>query len=159
VRSWDLGADPSSDSIPDMSGNGHDGFAINLPTRAVTGHNWSGRGTDYKLPPEEDTAAHLHDDELDEARWAADLPLTVPEDLRSGIYAVHLQTDADEDYVPFIVSPRRGQPSAQIAVLLPTFTYLAYANEHVTWMSIGSPPPYEGIDKNLQAQDHYAVKH
>src|SRR5262249_45826188 len=109
--------------------------------------------------PEEYTAAHFHDDDLDDARWAPDFTLTVPEDLRSGIYAVHLQTDADEDYVPFIVSPRRGQPSAQIPALLPTFTYLAYANEHVTWMSIGSPPPYEGIDKNLQAQDHYAVKH
>src|SRR5262249_47099754 len=85
VRSWDLGADPSSDSIPDMSGNGHDGFAINLPTRAVTGHNWSGRETDYKLLPEEYTAAHFHDDDLDDARWATDFTLTVADDLRSGI--------------------------------------------------------------------------
>jgi N,N-dimethylformamidase len=159
LAAWDLGADPTSDLIPDVSGHDRHGTAINLPMRAVTGHNWSGRHVDYRLAPEEYSAAHFHDDDLDDAKWETDFTLTVPDDLRSGIYAVHLQTDADEDYVPFVVRPRRGEPTARIVVLLPTFTYLAYANEHVTWMSIGSPPPYEGIDKNLQPQDHYAVKH
>jgi N,N-dimethylformamidase len=156
---WNLGANPSSDLVPDFSGNGRDGKAINLPMRAVTGHRWTGEETDYKLAPNQYTAMHFHDDDLEDAGWKTDASFRVPEGLRSGIYAAHLEAGDAEDYVPFFVRPRNGAPTARVAVLLPTFTYLAYANEHVTWMSIGSPPPYEGIDDNLQSQDHYAVKH
>ena len=38
---------------------------------------------------------------------------------------------ADEDFIPIIVTPRLGKPQAEIALVLPTFSYLAYANEQM----------------------------
>lgn len=159
TAAWDLGAPAVSDAIPNLAGGGLHGTVVNMPLRAATGHNWSGAETDPRLAPEQYAAIHFHEDDLDDAGWETDFVLDVPADLPSGIYAVHLETDGGEDYVPFFVRPPRGRRTADIAVLLPTLTYLAYGNEHVTWMSIGSPPPYEGIEDNLQAQDHHAVRH
>ena len=45
-----------------------------------------------------------------------------PADCASGFYAVHLQTDDAEDYLPFVVVPQT--PHARIAFLAPTLTYL-----------------------------------
>ena len=61
----------------------------------------------------------------------------IPHDLRSGIYALHVSPsdasagEADDDYIPFFVRPRRGTRNARIALILPTFTYLAYGNERI----------------------------
>ncbi len=54
-----------------------------------------------------------------------------PLETKSGVYAAWLRTDASEDYVPFVVRPKKGKPTAKICLLLPTLSYLAYANEHV----------------------------
>src|SRR4029077_17879569 len=81
--------------------------------------------------PEDYGAIHFHDDDLDDAGWEVDFRLTVPASLPSGIYATHLQVDDDEDYVPFVVRPPRGRATAPIALVLPTFSYLAYGNEHM----------------------------
>jgi N,N-dimethylformamidase len=158
IAAWDLGASPSTDAIPNHAG-GLAGRVVNMPMRQVTGHDWSGDHTEPARDPREFTAIHFHDDDLADACWETDFTLRVPDDLPSGIYAAHLQAGDAEDYVPLVVRPPRGRATARIAVLLPTFTYLAYGNEHITWQSIGSPPPYEGIEDNLQPQDHHAVKH
>jgi N,N-dimethylformamidase len=51
-------------------------------------------------------------------------------DMSSGIYAIKLTTAAGgADLVPFIVRPGRGHPRTKIAFIVPTLTYLAYANE------------------------------
>jgi N,N-dimethylformamidase len=51
-------------------------------------------------------------------------------DLSSGVYAIKLTTaTGGTDLVPFIVRPGRGHPRAKIAFIVPTLTYLAYANE------------------------------
>lgn len=156
---WHLGAPPGSDAIPNLAGGGLTGRVVNMPMRRVTAHDWSGAETEPARAPAEFTAIHFHDDDLADACWETDFTFEVPTDLRSGIYAVHLQADGAEDYVPLVVRPPRGRATARIAVILPVFTYLAYGNEHITWQSIGSPPPYEGIEDNLQHQDHHAVKH
>src|SRR3984893_2530138 len=52
------------------------------------------------------------------------------------IYAVRLtaeSVESSEEYIPFYVRPLRGKPSAPIAFLAPTLTYLAYANERLYW--------------------------
>ena len=130
VAAWDFGRDFSSDRIADASSNGLDGRAVNMPARAMTGHNWRGSETDFRQVPEEYAAIYFHDDDLDDAGWDVDFELTVPDGLRSGVYAAHVRSGDDEDYIPFFVRPKRGTSSAPIVFLAPTASYLAYANAH-----------------------------
>ena len=104
------------------------GQLVNLPTRAVVGTRWSGREHCWRHAPRDYGAIHFHDDDLGDCGWQADFTWTVPDDLRSGAYALHLTCDAGEDWLPFYVLPRRQGPFAPIAFLASTFTYQAYAN-------------------------------
>ena len=55
----------------------------------------------------------------------------MPDGLRSGCYALRLGQGDAEDWVPFFVLPPRGQATAKALFLVPTASYLAYANEHI----------------------------
>jgi N,N-dimethylformamidase len=69
-----------------------------------------------------------------DAGWEVDFALTVPKSLRSGLYAARLRCGGsleEEDYVPFAILPPRGTATAKICFLLPTASYMAYANEHM----------------------------
>jgi N,N-dimethylformamidase len=153
---WDFSQDISTWSVVDASGNGHHGEVINKPTRGVTGRNWSGRELSWKHAPEEYGAIHFHDDDLSDAGWSPSFEWTVPSDLRSGVYAVHLTAGGHEDYVPFFVVPPLGRPTAKIAILLPVFSYLAYGNEQM----LGPTGAYSGALPHYpwQAQDKYVVE-
>src|SRR5262249_48344372 len=48
---WDFARAAYSTAIRDSSPNHIDGRSVNFPTRAVTGHNWSGRESDFKRSP------------------------------------------------------------------------------------------------------------
>nr|WP_308259089.1 N,N-dimethylformamidase beta subunit family domain-containing protein [Pseudonocardia sp. H11422] len=117
--------------ITDVSPNRLHGRTVNAPTRAVTGYNWQAREQNFVHAPEQYGAIHFHDDDLDDARWRVSFTLTVPEDLPSGLYAARLRADDDTDYVPFYVRPRKGQEK-KLCFLVPTASYMAYANDHVT---------------------------
>lgn len=110
-----------------------DATIVNCPNRGMTGHNWSGHNFDWKQSPAEYGAISFHDDDVDDARWAVDFEWTVPETgIKSRFYAVKLTTaEGDEDFIPFWVVPRIGQETAKIAVMVPTISYMAYANEHL----------------------------
>ena len=131
VAAWDFGRDFSTYTVTDCSPNALHGEALNMPVRAVTSHNWRGRVMDFKLAPDQYAAIRFNDDDLDDARWDVDFDYTVPEDLKSAMYAFRLTTEDAEDYIPFAVRPRNGEPTAKIAFLLGTYTFLAYANEHL----------------------------
>lgn len=131
LAAWDLAADIATDIVSDASGNRMHGRAINLPTRAVTGHNWTGETDRFADALPQYGAIHFHDDDLEEAGWKVAIELPVPTDWRSGIYALRLAIGAFEDYVPFVVRPPQGQAKSPIAFLAPTLTYLAYANDHM----------------------------
>jgi N,N-dimethylformamidase len=158
VAAWDFSRDIGSDHITDVGPHGLHGHTVNSPMRAVTGHNFTGRVTSFVHAPEEYGAIYFHDDDLDDAGWDVDFTYTVSGDLPSGVYAIHLQTGDTEDYVPFFVRPRRGTATAPLAVLLPTYTYLAYANEQITWRNPDSPTPHDPRE-HLQPQDHYIAAH
>ncbi len=128
TAAWNFAADMSSRRIADGSSNGVHGTTVNMPTRAVTGHNWSGDEVDFKRAPEQYAAIHFHDDDMDDAKWDVAFEYTVPEGLRSGVYAARLRAGDAEDSVPFFVRPKKGTHNAAIALLIPTFSYLAYAN-------------------------------
>jgi N,N-dimethylformamidase len=130
VAAWDFSLDIGTDRVRDVSGNGHDGVLVNMPMRAVTGHNWTGREVDWRNALEEYGAVFFHDDDLEDAGWEPSFELTVPGDLPSGIYAAWLRAAEDEEWIPFFVCPPRGESRSPIAFLAPTLSYLAYANEH-----------------------------
>lgn len=131
AASWDFGRDFATARITDVSPNQLHGTAVNLPTRAVTGRNWRGREINFQRAPEEYAAIHFHDDDLEDAGWETDFQYTVPEELPSGTYAFRLRAGTAEDHIPFFVRPRTGRPGARIALLMGTYTFLAYGNEHL----------------------------
>ena len=145
VAAWDFSREISSNRITDTSGNAVHGHLVNLPTRAVTGHNWSGREADFRQAPGEYGAIHFHDDDLENANWESDFEFEVPPDLQSGIYAARLRTQGAQDYVPFYVRSPKGRATAPILFLAPTLTYMAYGNEHFDEL-----PPERAPHMNLE---------
>ncbi|HEX7824947.1 MAG TPA: N,N-dimethylformamidase beta subunit family domain-containing protein, partial [Mycobacterium sp.] len=113
---------------------------VNGPTLAVTGRLWDDDTTDFRSAPEQYAAVHFHEDDLDDAKWPVTATLTIPDDLRSGIYAFRLRAGDLVDHVPFVVTPPCGTASADIALLLPTVTYLAYSNERLIAATGGMVP-------------------
>ena len=131
LAAWELGREAASTRIVDASANGFHGVTVNRPTRAVTGHNWHGESLHFDAAPDTYDAIHFHDDDVADAGWEVSHEITVPDDLKSGLYALRLSAGDAEDTLPFVVRPPTGKPSAEIAVLLPTFSYMAYANENL----------------------------
>lgn len=131
VAAWDFSQGIDTWIAKDVSGGGADGALVNQPTRGMTGHNWTGSELAWPHAPEQYGAIHFHDDDLSDAGWDRAFEWKVPDRLKSGVYAIHLKSGEDEDYVPFVVTPGPGRASSSVAVLLPTFTYLAYANERM----------------------------
>jgi N,N-dimethylformamidase len=131
VAHWDFSRDIPTTRVVDISPHGRHGTTINLPTRAMKGHAWDGSEYSWTHRPTHYGAIHFHDDDLYDCGWETDFTFTVPDDLSSGLYCVYLTQDGAEDYVPFVVRPRRGSARAPLALLLPTASYWAYANRHV----------------------------
>ncbi len=127
--SWRLGpARPAA--IDDDQGMNAPLTLVNTPATAVTGHLWDGTVLDFRQDPAQYGALGFHEDDLTDAGWETTVHIDLPGTLASGVYAVKLSAAAGERTVPFFVAPLPGAQK-RIAVLLPTFTYLAYANEHV----------------------------
>ena len=157
LGAWDFSRDITSVKISDSSSNRLDGVIVNLPTRAMTGYNWTGVEMCWVHAPEQYGAIYFHDDDLYDADWEVDFEFTVPGNLRSGVYAARLRSGKAEEYIPFVVLPRRGR-EAKIAFLLPTFDYMAYANEH---MMFNAPAGelWTGQLMNLQPVHVYLNEH
>jgi N,N-dimethylformamidase len=128
---WDFSREISTQRIVDISGNKRDGCAVNLPTRAVTGHNWRGQALRWTDEPSLYGAIHFHCDDLHDMQWETDFRWTVPADLPSGVYAAHVTCAGNgEDFLPFFVLPAKDAKKAAVAFLASTFTFVAYANSH-----------------------------
>ena len=125
---WDFSIGIPTLDIADVGPHGFNGVVENLPTRAMTGSNWSGDEHRWTHRPAEWGAIHFHDDDLGDAGWAPSLRLTIPADWPSGLYAIHLESAAGVDNVPFVVRPADGARRAKIAILLPTISYHVYSN-------------------------------
>ncbi len=128
---WNFSKCISSETIWDDSPNRLHGETFNLPARAMTGHNWTGEEMAWTHKPEQYGAIHFHDDDLHDAGWEVDFELTIPAGLKSGVYAAHVAIDGDEDFIPFVIRPPRGTATSKLLFVLPTASYLAYANEHM----------------------------
>ena len=131
AAAWDFGKEMTTEKIIDVSANRCHGETIQLPARAMTGSNWTGEEMCWRHRPEQYGAIHFHDDDLYDSGWEVDFTFTVPAGLKSGLYAAHVATDDDEDYIPFVVRPEKGKSTAKVLFVVPTASYLAYANEHM----------------------------
>lgn len=126
--SWDFSIDIHKRRIMDTSANGLDGECMQLPTRGVTSHRWTGQYTSWKEAPDHYAAIALHDDDLYETGWDKDFEYTIPVDLPSGIYAAKLENGNEPSHIVFFVRPPRSHATSDIAFIASTANYLAYAN-------------------------------
>ncbi|MBX9606997.1 MAG: hypothetical protein K2Y51_12295 [Gammaproteobacteria bacterium] len=168
LAAWDFAAGISregiaSDEARDISGNGFHGLCVNQPDRAMTGWNWDGTEEHFVHCPAQYGALWFHEDSLDDCRWQRSLTLDLPADLPSGAYALELRQGEACDRVPFFVVPRADGPRARIALVLPTFSYLAYANTQVMQNAatgqavMGILTTLDDIDLELNETPHYGM--
>jgi N,N-dimethylformamidase len=128
VASWDFSRNMADTQVLDVSPHGRHGELINMPTRAMKGAQWNGTEYNWVHKPAHYAAVHFHDDDLHDCGWETDFSYTVPVDLPSGLYAVWLRQGDQQDWIPFVVSPPVGTANADLALLLPSASYWAYAN-------------------------------
>ena len=123
------------DIVTDIGPFHLDAKGYNRPVRAQTGWNWSGRNDCFRLAPQEYGGVEFHSDALIDCNWKVTNSLKLPETLRSGAYAMRLRagdgTGLGEEHIVFFVRPK--VPSGRIAFLAPTASYLAYANERLSF--------------------------
>ena len=128
LAAWDFSQRIDGTAIIDAGPQLCDGTLVNLPARAAVGVRWTGQETCWRHAPGDYGAIHFHANDLETCAWQPDFSFTIPMDLRSGCYVLHLTCDAGEDWLPFYVLPPRHGPRAPIVFLASTFTYQAYAN-------------------------------
>ena len=149
---WDFSKKMSGNTLVDCSPNHCDGLIKNLPTRAVRGVRWNSAEYCWRHAPHHYSAAHFHEYDLYDAEWQADFEWTVAADLPSGVYAARLRKDDEVFYVVFFVLPGENAERKDVAFLIPTATYLAYANERLTvplGELLGMDPPLLAEERML----------
>ena len=118
--------------------------------------------------PHEYGAIHFHDESVDDARWKPSLSFTIPDNLKSGCYAARLRINGEtsaqmEDYIPFFVRPPASGPTAKIALIMSTNSYLAYANDNLSVNSViaqlltGQVPLLQPADLLLNKERGYGL--
>ncbi len=152
---WDFSKDMGGRQIVEVSGHERHGLLHQLPARAVTGPDWDGSHQAWTAMPSHYDAVHFHTDDVYDAGWPAIAELTLPADLASGIYAFRLRTAQGQDRVPFFVRPARQAPTADVALLMSSCTYMAYANHRML---------FEGADfiatrSRLRPEHEYLRRH
>ena len=172
VGAWDFAANilpnAASTTVVDTSPGLLHGLCINMPVRGTTGFNWSSDYMSYRHGPQEYGAIHFHDESVDDARWEASFPLTIPPTLPSGVYAARLRINRissaeTEDYIPFFVRPGMDKAKANIALIIPTFSYMAYANDNLCVNSViaelltGRIPLLQASDLLLNKERGYGL--
>jgi N,N-dimethylformamidase len=138
---WDLGAWADGERFPDKGGSERHGHLVNLPTRAVTGHRWQPTDSDFRQRQDAYGAVHFHPDDVGDVGWAPTFSWRVPERTPSGVYAADLRAGDARDLVWFVVRPADPQTRAPIVLVLPTLTYLAYANTQLPYPEVDERPP------------------
>jgi N,N-dimethylformamidase len=123
---WDFSVDIPGETAMDVGPAGAHARLVNLPTRAMTGARWTGDVQDWKHAPAQYGAIHFHSDDQGDLGWEESFSLKIPPEWPSGFYAAHIRNEAGEDYIPFFVRPAAGATAADVALLVPTFSYQVY---------------------------------
>lgn len=156
LGAWDFSRKMTTQKICDISPYQLHGHIHNAPTRAMTGWPWKGQELDWKLRPDLYSAIHFHSTDIYDAGWGVDFSVTIPKDLKSGVYSVRLVPDGDEDtayYCVFAVRPPRDKPSGNtVAFLFPTCSYMAYANHR---LGMDVPGTEIGMGRAVELDRHH----
>ena len=129
--SWDLTTAMDSAEIRDTGPLQRHAKVFQLPARAVTGPAWDSSSQDWRARPDHYDAIHFHSDDLYDAGWDTTAELELPADLPSGIYAFRIRGDGGDDRVPFFVRPAEDKNTNDVALLMSSCTYMAYANHRM----------------------------
>ncbi|MBK0418787.1 hypothetical protein JD276_07040 [Leucobacter sp. CSA1] len=106
-----------------------DALCRNTPTWGVRSSSWDTTEEDFARRPQQWAAVHFHSDDIDDAGWDRATVVELPDDLSSGAYAVRLSgAETETERLPLFVEPLRSERT--VAVIIPTASYLAYANDH-----------------------------
>ena len=128
LASWDFSINIPTTQIEDIGPDKLHAKLINYPTRGVTGSNWNGDEMCWRHAPKHYAAIHFHEDDIYDFGWACDFQLKIPEQMSSGVYGARLRCGENEDTIVFFVCPKKGKRTADICVLVSTFTYVIYGN-------------------------------
>ena len=162
LAAWDFSQEIGGDRIVDLSAHRRDGVLKQLPMRAATGANWNGSSMSWTETPSQYGAIHFHEDDLEDCGWQPTCAVKIPEDWRSGFYALELTADGPEgpveSYVSFFVTPPRGRATAPLLFVASTATFLAYANIGTRLDQSGFEVHSEGL-VTLSADDMYLSEH
>ncbi|WP_210529614.1 N,N-dimethylformamidase beta subunit family domain-containing protein [Rubellimicrobium arenae] len=122
---------------------------VNLPTFCLRSPRWDGSSFEPRLVPDHYDAIHCHDTDMGAVDWPATHLVAVPPEAGPGIYAIEVAAGAQVERIPFFVRGRT--PDAPVVFLVPTATYLAYANEFLPQHLF----PWVGTDRAHEfAQDN-----
>ena len=160
------------DEVVDVGPHQLHALGHNRPVRALTGWNWNARNDCFRLAPHQYGGIEFHADAVIDSNWKVTRRFNLPENLRSGCYAMRLRggdgTGLAEEYVVFFVRPKT--PTGRVALLFSTATYIAYANERfaldgsIVQPMAGQPPiisdadieMYKNPEFGLGCYDHHA---
>jgi N,N-dimethylformamidase len=162
VAWWDLSQGIQTSTISAGLPACPDGELVNLPVRGVTAHNWDGSCYEWPHASELYGAVHFHEDDIDDVGWSSTCTLTVAPDLPSGVYALRLRAGDFTDHTPFFVRARPGRES-RVALVLPTASYMAYADEHLATAApmgqaiVGHTPALQPMDLLLMEHPELGV--
>ena len=124
----------------------------NRPVRAQTGWNWTGRNDCFRLGPHEFGGIEFHADALTDCRWEPTLSLTIPPDLRSGVYAVKPTADDSAGRIRAILYP---SDRAQGTNLLPRPDgKLSCLRQQPGRVLFSSARSHQGLDANPSGSGH-----
>lgn len=137
VAEWGITEHHASDVLPAQTSSCSDGVLYNGVERGVTGYRWNGTTDQFSAAPDHYSALQFHSDAVMDAGWEYDFEFDLPEDLRSGIYAIRLSAGTQVEHYPLFVGPKKPQCS-DILFLVPTNTYLAYANDHLAALDLSA---------------------
>lgn len=99
----------------------------NQPTFCTTSPRWDGSSFDPRLVPAHYDAVHCHDDDMGPLDWPVSHRLDLPVDAAAGVYAFDAFYDGGSERIVFFVASAKRK--ARLLFLVPTATYLAYADE------------------------------
>ncbi|MDW6026606.1 DUF6605 domain-containing protein [Mesorhizobium sp. BAC0120] len=100
---------------------------VNQPAFCMTSRRWDGTSFDPRLVPFHYDAVHCHDDDMGPLEWPASHSVELPAEAEPGIYAFDVEYDGGSERIVFFVVS--AKPRAPLLFLVPTATYLAYADE------------------------------
>ncbi len=146
-----------------MSANRLHGKLRQMPARGMTGTNWDGSSDRWTERPDQYGAIHFHSDDMADAEWTPNLDFTIPQDWRSGFYALRLRAhppgaEAVESFVGFFVRADLAKPRAPLAFVASTATFLAYANSALRLDQVHAEAMLEGL-LTLSRDDLYLQEH